>query len=271
MNPLRKSYGEITVTDPDVNDDSGSGISKFAAPSPDGRASKDDRALARVTELRKQIDHYYDVIPRELRDHPDVQARCLDLLWGSEQALREGELVHSRLWLTELEIAMGSAEASRTSFIVIIAIVYAFVLIAIGAVTLDLIDITLPAEELNKELIMGIPKPVWVWSVIGSLTSMLVRAGNLPFRGRTQAMQWLVFRPIVGVVMGLLTYLMLTAGLIVFAGSSSPQTPELIWIIAFVGSFSDTLAVNLLKKLVGGIGSEDVRKDRPTILKDNEN
>ncbi len=51
--------------------------------------------------------------------------------------------------------------------------------------------------------------------------------------------------------MGVLTYLMLKAGLLVFTGQGTAQAPELLWVIAFVGSFSDTLSINLLQRLLG--------------------
>lgn len=51
--------------------------------------------------------------------------------------------------------------------------------------------------------------------------------------------------------MGVLTYLMVVTGLIIFAGNTKTSTPELIWVIAFVGSFSDTLSINLLQKILG--------------------
>jgi hypothetical protein len=57
--------------------------------------------------------------------------------------------------------------------------------------------------------------------------------------------------PIVGVVMGVLTYLMVVTGLLVFAGSVSPKSPELLQVLAFVGSFSDTLSINLLQRILG--------------------
>ncbi len=58
--------------------------------------------------------------------------------------------------------------------------------------------------------------------------------------------------------MGVLTYLMVIAGLIVFAGTANTQTPELIWIIAFIGSFSDNLSINLLQKLLGRFHIEEL-------------
>ena len=63
--------------------------------------------------------------------------------------------------------------------------------------------------------------------------------------------------------MGVLTYLMVTAGLIVFAGTANTQTPELLWIIAFVGSFSDNLSINLLQKILGKfvVENDKIRKD----------
>ena len=157
----------------------------------------------------------------------------------------------SRREPTRLQIEMTRTESAKTSFLVVVMMVYIFSALAGTAVTFDLVDLSSPASQLNQQLVMGIPKPVWVWAIIGSFTSMLLRAGSFPFSNRIEAIRWLLFRPVVGVVMGVMTYLMLTAWLIVFAGSSTTQTPELIWVIAFVGSFSDTLSVNLLQKVIG--------------------
>jgi hypothetical protein len=76
-----------------------------------------------------------------------------------------------------------------------------------------------------------------------------------------------MFRPIVGIVMGTLTYMMVVAGLLVFAQEAQPKTPELLWVVAFIGSFSDTLSIKLLQRVLGrfevpGVGTD--RKDLET-------
>ena len=87
--------------------------------------------------------------------------------------------------------------------------------------------------------------------MVGSLTSKSLPAGDVPFSDSGEAISWLLFRPIVGIVMGVLIYLMLIAGLFVFADGTNPRTPKLLWVIAFVGGFSDGLFINLLQKLIG--------------------
>jgi len=225
-----------------------------------------------VEALRRTINAYYDDIPKRLRDYPEAQSKCLKLLVTAEEALtppitRNG-LVKSRLDLTRLEIEMFGAESSKISFVIVVAIIYIFAMVAGLAIGTDLIDFSSEAKILNTKLLMGIPQPIWVWSVIGSFTSMLFRAGNFPFANKNEAVRWLLFRPIVGIVMGVMTYLMVTAGLIVFAGTSTAQTPQLLWIIAFVGSFSDTLSVNLMQQLIGRFKVDGKQLSTPDATKD---
>ena len=73
---------------------------------------------------------------------------------------------------------------------------------------------------LNAQLLFGIPQPVLIWAAIGSFTSMLLRAGQTPFEDPSEVIIWIFSRPLVGVVMGALTYLLVTTGLIVFVGSA---------------------------------------------------
>ena len=216
----------------------------------------------RVEQLRKMIDDFFESIPKSLRDLPDAQGKCLQLLSDAEEYLappiRRASLIDARLALVKVEIEIQRSQSAKTSFIIVVAIVYLFALVVGGLFAAKVITIGATAKELNSSLILGIPVPIWVWGMIGSLTSMLLRAGQLPFTDRTEAYRWLLFRPIVGIVMGVLTYLMVIAGLIVFAGTANTQTPELIWIIAFVGSFSDSLSINLLQKLLGRFHVDEV-------------
>ena len=220
----------------------------------------------RIKELRKSIDDYYDEIPRKLRDQPDAQRRCLEYLAQTEAALTppfdRQKISRARLTLTRIEIEMSRSKSAQMSIMIVAAIVYMFAAAAVfGAFALDMFGIGTEDTQLNQMVLLGIPLPIWYWGVIGSLTSMLLRAGSIPFTDRSEAHRWLLYRPIVGVVMGVLTYLLLITGLIVFVGDTTTRTPELLWVIAFAGSFSDTLSINLLHKALGRFEPIDRREN----------
>jgi hypothetical protein len=116
-------------------------------------------------------------------------------------------------------------------------------------------DISGSVEVLNNQLLLGVPLPIWVYALLGSLTSMLYRADKIPFKDINEGISWIMHRSIVGIVMGVMTYLMLVAGLIIFAGKETAiQVPQLVWVLAFLGGFSDTLSMDLLDKISGKIG-----------------
>ncbi|MEA5115626.1 MAG: hypothetical protein VB050_16530 [Geobacteraceae bacterium] len=209
----------------------------------------------RIQGLRTMLDDYYVQIPDQLRDLPGAQERCLELLSAAEQYLTppiyRSDIINARLALARIDIEIRRSKSAKSSFGIVVSIVYLFAALIFIGFQMGIFSVNIDGKTLNSSLVMGIPLPIIIWSIIGSITSMLIRAGNFPFADRTEALRWLFFRPIVGLVMGVLTYLMVVAGLIVFAGNAKPQTPELLWVIAFVGSFSDTLSINLLEKLLG--------------------
>src|SRR4029077_18040589 len=51
------------------------------------------------------------------------------------------------------------------------------------------------------------------------------------------------------------------------AGGANPKSPELLWVIAFVGSFSDTLSINLLQRVLGQshVAGEDSKKQQENV------
>jgi hypothetical protein len=232
----------------------------------------------RISELNDKISYYYDNIPMLLRHAPEIQEKCMNFLLDAERQLvpptSRDQVIWARLALTRIEIEIKRARSSGASSAIVLLIVYMFIGAIAAAFYFNLLQTGTTADALNKSLIMGIPLPVLVWSVIGSLTSMLLRAGQLPFDNINDGIRWVLFRPIVGVVMGILTYLMVTAGLIVFAGSGQSKTPELLWVIAFIGSFSDNLSINLLHKIIGEFRvheSKDKSKSREAKKEDNSN
>jgi hypothetical protein len=102
--------------------------------------------------------------------------------------------------------------------------------------------------------ILDLPLPVLLWSAIGSLTAMLYRfntSGDIELK---DPLRWLFTRPLTGVVMGSITFLVLKAGLLTITSKESTValgSSELMWLIAFLTGFSDRFADVLLKSLVG--------------------
>jgi hypothetical protein len=243
-------------------------LNKQIAPPADISLTKEDQA--KVDTLLREIDDRYREIPsRRLGALPDVQEKCLSLLLEAENALSKRplerkDIITARLALTRVHIQLATATASQTSFAVPAGIIYIIAILVFLGIQFGWFNLM----NMDKPvLVVGIPLPIWMWSVIGSFTSMLLRAGQLPFADSFEAIRWLCYRPIVGVVMGLMTYLMVVTGLLVFTGGANPKSPELLWVIAFLGSFSDTLSINLLQRLLGQfqVTGEDSKKPQDNV------
>ncbi len=225
-----------------------------------------EREEAVVATLQKTIDQYFDQIPRALKDEQTAIAEAMEFLLKAQMLLKppvsRSRIIGARIALTHIEILIQARRSGSLSTILVAAIIYLIAIVVAVASVWNFMPFVLSQtpHELNQIQVLGIPMPVLIWSMIGSLTSMLIRAGNFPFTDTNAALRWLMYRPITGIVMGVLTYLMVTAGLIVFAGQTDTTTPQLIWIIAFIGSFSDTLSINLLQKLVGQFAELKPRK-----------
>jgi hypothetical protein len=107
--------------------------------------------------------------------------------------------------------------------------------------------------------LLGLPVPVILWSAIGSYTAILYRFAVFGDNGITDPLRWLFSRPLMGVVMGSITYLIIRVGLMTFA----PGTPtgnlgtiQLMWLVAFLAGFSDRFSDSLLRSLIGRFGGD---------------
>jgi hypothetical protein len=209
---------------------------------------------SKVRALLKEIDEKYEQIPKLLKAVPEVQEECLTYLLDAEYLLAQRplprrEILYARIKVTRVNILLTRSATSLKSVTTVIAIIYLAAILVALAYWLGWFKLLVDPN--HTDWVLGVPLPIWAWSAIGSFTSMLLRAGQFPFVDTSEAYRWLLFRPIVGVVMGVLTYLMVVTGLLVFAGSVSPKSPELLQVLAFVGSFSDTLSINLLQRILG--------------------
>lgn len=133
--------------------------------------------------------------------------------------------------------------------------VFLLLLIYVGAITAIVL---LGGQVLTSNTLvplLGIPIPIVLWSALGSLANMLYRYyKQMRVRDVEQELKWVWARPLVGIVMGAVTYLVITSGLIVL-GAVTPQNqsiqlkPELLWLFAFVGGFSDRIFEGIIEKI----------------------
>ncbi len=135
------------------------------------------------------------------------------------------------------------------------------IIVSMIAIILIVILVSTVGEDFDSAQnipILSIPWSVMVWSFIGSITAILYRF-NFHNVELQDPFRWLYTRPITGVVMGILLYLAVKVGLIAVNGGGEQDlgSTELIWIVAFIGGFSDQLSDSVLKLLVGRFGGDE--------------
>ena len=93
--------------------------------------------------------------------------------------------------------------------------------------------------------VIGIPISVLLWSSLGSIANMLYRFyKHHDVEDVEQEMRWYSARPLVGMIMGIVIYLVLQAGVIFLSFATSQSSggqikDEILWLFSFIGGFSD--------------------------------
>ena len=210
---------------------------------------------------------------RELRTNPDLSIDILsDASLHVARALKEEEAERIRIENNrkkQLEAAFArqtllKKKIQQRSIVLGMAGIM-FVLIGVLSAFLD------GKAEIG---VLGLPLPVVLWSFIGGIGATLYafvgtqqQVENEPFR-----LDWLIGRPLVGVIMGCVVYLAVATSISaltsaeVSPGSSYNEgaKPYLLWALAFLGGFSDKFALLLFDNLVGKYtsgGREDISND----------
>jgi hypothetical protein len=135
-----------------------------------------------------------------------------------------------------------------------------------------LVAIALTHTQSDPTLIpvFGVPLSVAMWGATGSVAAILYRFYTE--RGRIQLeleVRWLIARPVIGIIMGMVAYLALSAGLLLL--SANPPTgaedtaqagrQEVYWVIAFIAGFSDKFYERIIDLLVGTFGGPRKEKE----------
>lgn len=126
---------------------------------------------------------------------------------------------------------------------------YVFILLLTIVSVTDFFNFVEFEQSIYEVKVLEIPISVWLWSSAGSFTSMLFKAWNEPFYEHSEAIRWVLARPVVGVAMGAVSFLLIQSGLLVFGGAKEVSSPELISVVAFIAAFSDKWSITVLDKL----------------------
>jgi hypothetical protein len=112
--------------------------------------------------------------------------------------------------------------------------------------------------------VIGIPLSVLLWSLIGSVAAILYRFYTYRIRELSQInleITWLIARPLTGVIMGMVSYVFIIAGLFVFGAATQstigvPATkPQLLWAVAFLAGFSDKFFEGFIRTVTSKLSS----------------
>lgn len=168
----------------------------------------------------------------------------LKVLWAESQqeAKRNQQLEKEEQVARELSILSKSAALVHV-------IVFVFLVIYILLIGLAIFN---GREFLADNFIVpivGIPASVIIWSALGSLANMLYKYYKGSYiSGVGNGLKWVLARPIVGVLMGAVVYLVMVTGLLLVGANAKPQV-ELFWLFAFIGGFSDTIFEGVVQKV----------------------
>lgn len=144
--------------------------------------------------------------------------------------------------------------------------------ILISVVYLLLILISIPSFGTQPD-VFGIPFRIVIWSALGSFAAILYRFYKSPIRIKFEKeFRWLIARPIIGIIMGSLSYLALVSGALIFSVTSSADLPDNLksageqwqyWMVAFLGGFSDKFYEKVIEWLTSKFtaGAEDHTED----------
>jgi hypothetical protein len=104
--------------------------------------------------------------------------------------------------------------------------------------------------------IIGIPVYVLVWGGIGSLAAILYRFYTQEIGRMSQEFRWLIARPIIGIIMGSIAYLGVVSGMLILStsnGTTGTVREEIVWLLAFLGGFSDRFFESVIAALLARV------------------
>jgi hypothetical protein len=138
-----------------------------------------------------------------------------------------------------------------------VSIVLLLVIVALGYALRDVWepDMSIP--------VVSLPVSVLVWSFVGGVAAMLQAfVGTKSGESKPVSYEWLLWRPVVGVIMGSVVYLTVAGGLIILgqgdaATLAQTRNTHVLWVLAFLGGFSDRFAILVFDNIVRAVSKSN--------------
>jgi hypothetical protein len=220
-------------------------------------------------QLLDKINQYFDIVAETLHDNPSLQDESLKRLQEAKEIIRKNDdndfawtLSRAQFEVRRVHVAISKEQQLQKGesqlrwivpLLVLLYVAIIILFIAFGGVAWTT-DTEIP--------ILGIPMSVILWSVVGSVAAILYRFYTRDKTKATDEIRWLIARPIIGVVMGALSYLAIISGLFIFGSAvgvnSDPSLarPQLLWMVAFLGGFSDKFFEAIINAVVGKFSNQ---------------
>lgn len=207
-----------------------------------------DRQLREEAQMQRgAMANVMEQLPSSLhQDELDVFGLEAQSLLGRLLDLERRQRVIERLLWRDRTVPAAVITFSMLYSLGVVALVVLFVIFwGHGFVVEGVSEQKLP--------LIGLPWPVFVWGLFGSLSAVVTRFLYHPFRRLREMSQWMLLRPIQGVVLAGASYFILQA-LLSLLIPLQPDTPlqitdEAMLLLSFVVGFSDRLGMRVFRWL----------------------
>jgi hypothetical protein len=221
-------------------------------------------------QLLDKIDKYFDIVAETLYDNPLLQDESLKRLQDAKEIISKNDggdfswtLSRAQFEVRRVHVAISKEQQLQRGEAQLRWIVPLLVLVYVAVIILFIVFGGIAWTTSTEIPIIGIPMSVILWSVIGSIAAILYRFYTRGKTKTTDEIRWLIARPIIGIVMGALSYLAIISGLFIFGSAvgvnSDPSAarPQLLWVVAFLGGFSDKFFEAIINAVVGRISNHN--------------
>ncbi|HRJ76761.1 MAG TPA: hypothetical protein PLX90_12240 [Anaerolineales bacterium] len=226
-------------------------------------------------QLLEKIDQYFDLVAETLHDNPSLQEEMLKRLQEAKAILRDKTnepdwtLSRAQFEVRRVHVAISREQQiqngeKRLRWIIPVLVIVYIALI----VTIILLGGNVWSDTTTIPLI-GVPASILIWSAIGSLAAILYRFYTRQRTRISDEIRWLIARPIIGIIMGALAYLAILSGLFIFGTAAGVETtgdarPQLLWMVAFLGGFSDKFFESIINAIVGKLSNQQTTTSTST-------
>ncbi|MCB0194888.1 MAG: hypothetical protein KDJ65_23260 [Anaerolineae bacterium] len=223
-------------------------------------------------KLKRTIDGYFDEIAETLYYNSQLQEDLFFRLKDAKDLLQQRYNAEENIGRVEFEVKRVGAVVAKEKQIqlgekrlswIVPSLVLAYIIIIIatifwgGQIWTDTTQIP----------IIGVPLSVLVWSAIGSLAAILYRFYTQKPKKVSDEVKWLIARPVIGIIMGALAYVAIISGLLIFGTTVGQEfdinnaRPQTLWLVAFLGGFSDKFFETIIDNVMGRFSNETKRED----------